>query len=84
MKEIKIVISIPEGVYLDLISARKVTLTYGWLADVLKNGVRLEDIKTEIKGLNNLPLIRAVSASAAVDTCLEIIDKCTSEEGGKE
>lgn len=51
---------------------------------VLAHGTPLEDIKTEIKGLHNLPLIRVVSAGAAVDTCLEIIDKYTSGEGANE
>lgn len=50
----------------------------------LTHGTPLEDIKTEIKELHNLPLIRVVSAGAAVDTCLEIIDKHTSGEGANE
>lgn len=35
----------------------------------------IEDIKAEVKDLHNSHMINFVSADAAVDTCLEIIDK---------
>lgn len=43
-----------------------------------------EKIKKEIKALRDSHMIHFVSADAVVDTCLEIIDKYTSEEGDKE
>ena len=42
-----------------------------------------EKIKKEIKALHDSHMIHFASADAVVDTCLEIIDKYTSESVGK-
>lgn len=43
-----------------------------------------EKIKKEIKALHDSHMIHFVSGDGVVDTCLEIVDKYTSGEGGKE
>lgn len=86
-EKVKLIIEIPKEDYLNAKRINWANIRPEYVDDYeyqIAHGILLEDIKMKIKDLHNLPLIRVVSAGSAVDTCLEIIDKYTSGEGGKE